>query len=123
MTPQLLDQTIKAANGNNDLTFVFIIAMFAWMVIKELLKYISKKEATRKQNPESEAKNDSRKKIDSMHKWTAQLHEWHNQKDKDGVPVWYVRSSFENAINRLTETLEKQIEVFTELIIEMKAKT
>jgi hypothetical protein len=42
-----------------------------------------------------------------------QLHEWHDQKDNDGVRVWYVRRSLEDAMNRLADSIEKQNDVAT----------
>ena len=33
---------------------------------------------------------------------TKELHDWHDQRDADGVPVWYVRKSLETTISALT---------------------
>lgn len=40
----------------------------------------------------------------------ADLHAWHAKTDSEGVPVWYVRSSLEKAIDRLAIQLQKQTE-------------
>lgn len=52
---------------------------------------------------------------------TLELHEWHDHSDADGVKVWYVRRSLEDAINRLADNVAKQTEVFSALIVEIKA--
>ena len=39
------------------------------------------------------------------------LHIWHDRQDKDGVPVWYVRSSLEGAINSLAENISRQTDI------------
>ena len=36
------------------------------------------------------------------------LHHWHNKEDADGVKVWYIRQSLEQAIAKLGDTLERQ---------------
>ena len=33
------------------------------------------------------------------------LYDWHNQRDEDGVPIWYVRKSLERHMGELTETV------------------
>lgn len=44
-----------------------------------------------------------------------QLYTWHNKTDRDGVPVWYVRSSLEEAINRLVQAIETQTQLLQRL--------
>lgn len=39
------------------------------------------------------------------------LHIWHNVADNEGVKVWYVRRSLEEAITKLSENIGKQTEV------------
>lgn len=36
----------------------------------------------------------------------AEMHDWHSQVDSDGVKVWYVRRSLEEAIEKLTKVLD-----------------
>lgn len=45
---------------------------------------------------------------------TRQLHKMHDKCDEDGVPVWYVRRSLEQAIGRLADNVDKQTAVFQE---------
>lgn len=44
------------------------------------------------------------------------LHKWHNQRDRDGVPVWYVRHSLEDSINRLSKNIAIQNDLLKELV-------
>ena len=47
----------------------------------------------------------------AIHQQIRELHQWHAKTDQDGVPVWYVRQSFEEAIVRLADNIEKQTEL------------
>jgi len=51
-----------------------------------------------------------------------ELHTMHNQKDNDGVYVWYVRRSLEEAIVKLGENIEHQTTVFRELALRIKER-
>ncbi len=46
-----------------------------------------------------------------IHQQIRELHQWHAKTDADGVPVWYVRQGFEEAIIRLADNIEKQTEL------------
>jgi len=48
------------------------------------------------------------------------LHKWHDKTDEDGVPVWYVRRSLEDAIIKLGESIDNQTKVFTKLSIKLE---
>lgn len=52
-----------------------------------------------------------------------QLHAWHNKTDRDGVPVWYVRSSLEDAINRLVSAIEVQTKLLERLETRQELET
>ncbi len=49
--------------------------------------------------------------IRDIHTLVKELHVWHDQRDNDGVPLWYVRSSLEGAVKSLTAALETQSEL------------
>ena len=36
------------------------------------------------------------------------LWNWHNVKDSNGVPVWYFRSSLDDAMDKLSESIDNQ---------------
>ena len=48
------------------------------------------------------------KKIDDLHKW-------HDVQDSEGVKIWYVRRSLEDAITKLAENIDTQTKVFIKL--------
>jgi hypothetical protein len=52
----------------------------------------------------------------------ARLYEMHNRKDNDGVYVWYVRRSLEEAIVKLGENIDKQTVVFERLVMRLETK-
>lgn len=50
------------------------------------------------------------------------MYDWHNKSDGDGVKVWYVRQSLENALRdnaKATEAIARNIELQTRLLEEM----
>ena len=60
--------------------------------------------------------------IKQVAKESEDMYEWHNKSDADGVKVWYVRQSLENALRdnaKATEAIAKNIELQTRLLEEM----
>ena len=50
------------------------------------------------------------------------MYDWHNKSDPDGVKIWYVRQSLENALRdnaKATEAIARNIELQTRLLEEM----
>lgn len=45
----------------------------------------------------------------------ADLWEWHNRSDEEGVKVWYVRKSLERSIHRLASNVEQQTQVLHDI--------
>jgi hypothetical protein len=50
-------------------------------------------------------------KLDVMSDQLEDLHEWHDKEDVDGVKVWYMRKSLEDAIIKLGENVDRQTRV------------
>lgn len=44
----------------------------------------------------------------TMYMQVKDLWDWHNIRDSDGVPVWYVRKSLEDAIKELSNSIRSQ---------------
>jgi len=40
------------------------------------------------------------------------LYEWHNVNDTEGVKIWYVRRSLEDAINKLADNIDIQTKLW-----------
>lgn len=60
------------------------------------------------------------KKIETMEIQVRELHQWHDQRDSDGVFRWYVRSSLEDALEKLVATLAQVGSVLAEVAREQK---
>ena len=58
--------------------------------------------------------------LDTLKHQTADLHEWHAVKDAEGVPVWYVRRSLEEAIKELSGNIARQTDIFSGLVTEIR---
>jgi len=48
------------------------------------------------------------------------LHHWHDRDDEEGVKVWYVRKSLEEAIVALSKNIAKQTEIFQAMHEELR---
>lgn len=60
--------------------------------------------------------------LNILKKESEDMYEWHNKSDGDGVKVWYVRQSLENALRdnaKATEAIARNIELQTRLLEEM----
>jgi uncharacterized protein YoxC len=60
--------------------------------------------------------------IKTIAKQSEDMYDWHNKTDGDGVKVWYVRQSLENALRdnaKATEAIARNIELQTRLLEEM----
>lgn len=60
--------------------------------------------------------------LETLAKQSQDMYEWHNKSDGDGVKVWYVRQSLENALRdnaKATEAIARNIELQTRLLEEM----
>lgn len=75
-------------------------------------------ESLQQQLKQTEEKIDN--KLNDMAVQIRDLHDWHSKTDQDGVPVWYVRRSLEEAIDKLAENIQKQTDAFTRLVWEIQ---
>lgn len=60
--------------------------------------------------------------LETISKQSEDMYEWHNKSDSDGVKIWYVRQSLENALRdnaKATEAIARNIELQTRLLEEM----
>jgi hypothetical protein len=63
-----------------------------------------------------------KEKIAELSKQSKDMYEWHDKSDADGVKIWYVRQSLENALRdnaKATEAIARNIELQTRLLEEM----
>ena len=83
--------------------------IFALFVLREVFSFL--KERMRSQ---------SSSQMDLIAKEVHELHEWHAVTDEDGVKIWYLRRSLENAIEKLTNNLDLQTQLLREMVLSMK---
>jgi len=76
--------------------------IFAILVLKEVFGFLGKyKGGNHKANIE--------RRIGGVHErmWKVdKLYDWHNAQDEEGVPIWYVRKSLEQAIKNLSSSID-----------------
>ena len=68
------------------------------------------------------ARNEQGKKTDNkLHDVIANqlndLHQWHNVKDEEGMPVWYVRRSLGDAIQALADNIKVMADILRSLSV------
>jgi hypothetical protein len=49
------------------------------------------------------------------------LHDWHSREDDEGVKIWYVRRSLENAIKELSGNIAVQTKVMETILTETRS--
>ncbi len=91
-------------------------AVFLLIVIKLALDFI--KGRKRDDNGNSKEIEKVKMVVYELRDQLNDLHEWHNVRDNDGVPIWYVRRSLEEAINKLAENIAMQTQLFQKWISE-----
>ena len=89
---------------------VGIAGVIIYIVLREVFGFLSKNK--------SKDCND----WPQLMKLVQELHDMHNQRDSDGVYIWYVRRSLEDAINKLAENVGHQTDAFKELVIQLKTE-
>lgn len=66
--------------------------------------------------------DDLEEDVAKLSKQSEEMYDWHNKSDPDGVKIWYVRQSLENALRdnaKATEAIARNIELQTRLLEEM----
>lgn len=115
-----------------DATILGLFVLVIGAAIKELFGWMSKKNI---QNSETRFENMTKSidavgkrletietKIQQIAEESEEMYDWHNKSDQDGVKVWYVRQSLENALRdnaKATEAIARNIELQTRLLEEM----
>lgn len=99
---------------------LFAISLF-WIIFREKSLF-TKKDKNESNDEEKEKEIEDaltqieamNENLENMHKKVTDLWEWHSVKDPDGIPIWYVRRTFEESINRLEDSvslLKEQLQV------------
>jgi hypothetical protein len=83
--------------------------LFALLVIREVFSFLKER-----------VRCSSNTMLEHMAKQIHEMHEWHAVTDEDGVKVWYVRRSLENALEKLSHTLDAQTQLLREMVLILK---
>lgn len=101
----------------------------AIMVIREVLGFLDKKKLHNGNESGglnghgavmNEHVNDVRFAVSKVKEKVDDLHDWHDKRDADGVPLWYVRRSLEDVIKELGHKIEIQVSVQTKILQHMQ---
>ena len=101
--------------------------VFALLVIRTVFDFLSKQREKKSNGNGSSisaaAMNDMFTLNRSILSFVEDLHKWHDVKDEDQVPVWYVRKSLERligelgkSVNGMTRAIEDQTEAFKAMV-------
>ena len=89
------------------ITSVGVGGIFAILIIREVFGFLKSRRGS---------DSDRQAKImEALARQTKDLWDWHNVADTDGVKVWYVRRSSEEAIIKLTTAIENMNVIFHDL--------
>lgn len=93
------------------LTDLSVGAILAVLVIREVLGFLKDRR---------NSKNGQETDLPRMARQLDDLHQWHSLTDEEGVKVWYVRRSLEDAIRELSSNIRAQTEVLQNLVLESR---
>jgi hypothetical protein len=102
-------------------------AAVAIYIIKTVLEYVFKFKSS-SSGVSTQAVSDIFKKIDELKQMCHDLHQWHDVRDGDHVPLWYMRPSLQKSLEdmnsqiaTLTANLSAQNELLGRLLKEWKS--
>lgn len=79
--------------------------IFAKLILREVFAFLNRYRGGRG----GSQKENIERRIGGVHErmWKVdKLYDWHNARDEEGVPVWYVRKSLEQAIKNLSASID-----------------
>lgn len=103
---------------DNTLIQVGVGGTFALLVIREVfgfVKYLKNNKSNQK-----EREDDQGADLPRMARQIDDLHQWHSLTDEEGVKIWYVRRSLEEALRELSSNIRAQTEVLQGLVLESR---
>ena len=106
------------------LTQLGVGGIFAVLVIRSVLDFLAKREATKNGGARGTTSTHgmmATQQLNDLVRQVRELHEWHAKEDDDGVKVWYVRKSLEQSIARLADAAEQQTRALRDLVALIKA--
>ena len=97
----------------SQLTQLGVGAIFVLLVLDRVFGFLK----TRRNGSSAIAE----KRMDTLCHQVDQLYDWHNVKDSDGIPLWYVRRSLEDSLKSLAKNIDTQTQVLREMLQESRA--
>lgn len=88
--------------------------LLAFLIIREVLRFLTKRRVNDKHIKNSVICRDSESFVE-LKRQVNDLHKWHDMSDSDGVKIWYVRRSLEDAIEKLATNIGTQTRVLQDL--------
>ena len=95
----------------------------AILVIREVLGFLEKRRINGDGGSEKVMKEymeGTYERVNRIEHQVDDLFNWHNQRDQDGIPLWYVKRSFEESIKEMAEAMREQIKVQTQIARRME---
>jgi hypothetical protein len=83
--------------------------VLALLIIREVLGFLKPRNGNGGNGGNGGTVSIQIKELRRMTEQIQKLYDWHDQRDRDGVPVWYVRESLERHIEQLTAALRDLI--------------
>jgi hypothetical protein len=103
-----------AQTDPSTLTEVLGGAIVVVIILQMVFAFLSKRASSEREEGLKSVLADIDRRVD-------ELHRWHDRDDEEGVKIWYVRKSLEDAVTRLADVIDQQGGLFRELVSEMKA--
>ena len=104
-----MDPEVLASAGEGALTQLGVGGIFVILVLRLVLDFLKSREVADAKKSGCAFDADFQRRI-------KELYDWHALTDSDGVKVWYVRKSLDDAVLKLSESVESQTEILRELM-------
>jgi hypothetical protein len=108
MTPQNI---ITPANAGTSYAIIAILLTVLAQIVMQILSTFKSKETTSNNGLASE----QNVMLKDLHKWVGKLYEWHDVKDEDGLPVWYVNRTLRKTVEETSETMSDIKDILKDL--------
>lgn len=108
-----------------ELTVAAVVALILATTIKSFFDWVVKKNLQNSNERLSKLEKqvlETQDRTKANHSLLVELHSWHNVKDADGVPIWYVRKSLEEIVKQNAEAvslLSQQSIIQTQVLKEL----
>jgi hypothetical protein len=116
--------------GNEIVANGALVATLLALAIRELFSWLKEKSLQTTDNKIVQINNSLKSitdrvekvdiKIDMANQMNKTMFDWHDKSDEDGVKIWYVRRSLEEAINILAKNSDMQTRLLEDMVRQNK---